>query len=1084
MRRPLVFSFLVYLLMALSAAGAEATVSASEEPPPPKPSTAVQQLLNEVARLVSDKKLTQALATADQALAVARERQDAPGEALTEQQRSLCLNGLGRTNEAVAALRAAAAAWRKAGDGPGQVGALVVAALPLLGEKPDERRRLLEQAVALAEAEPQRPLAAASMLHAMGLQFYDLGHPLDAQLLWQAAVAIRERFPASLDLASSLNNLGMIAHDLGKLGAAWDFYQRALAIERGLAPDSLEMAASLNNLGGVALDRGGLVAAWNFYQQALTIREKRGDSLAIANSLNNLAVVTQRQGNLVAARDYHERALAIQEKDPAAGSHDLAASLNNLGTISLDQGDLSAARHYYGRSLAIEQKLNENSLAVANTLSNLAAVALHAEDLNAARNFLQRALIIQQPLVPDSLDVARTLGHLGMIALRRRDLEVAWSLHEQTLRIKDKLSPGSLAVAISLNNLGVVAAEQRNLGAAREFHQKALAIGEKLAPDSLEMATSLTNLGAVYWDQNDLAAAEELARRAWRIVRLQALAVTGDEARQAFGASTVDYAANLMRCQVARQELPEAFVTLEEGRAQALQQLLFERRADLWSIAPKVRSAYQAALMAQGRAEQAISEAGLREALARRQLQEAAKTAPPLAHRKRLQEQLDAALKQLEKAQAAYTQARLGVDQAWGAVKKSAPRVFPQPLSPEQALRVVPRGALFVAFAVGEEQTHLFLLPSGAGDTTSLRVSTIPVGHQELKELVSDFAVAVAGIKDGAASPGLGTASRSRALFARLFPPAARQPVLTAKRLLLSPDGPLWNLPFAALVTNDTGPPRYLGLEKPLTYTPSLTLFAQFRNGQGLMPKNRKPVILAVGKPVFHRQPAIVATAEPRPRKTRGERSVLLPDGSPPDPLPQTGREAAAIARLYGGKPLIGEVATEASIRRHVGQADVVHLATHGYLHPHRGMSSGVLLTVPKREPKTLDSINDGALLAWEIRDQLKLRAELVVLSACETGKGNNVRGEGIVGLTRALQYAGARSIVASQWKVNDASTTTLMVAFHQKLRAGLPKDEALRQAMQLVKSNPETALPYYWAPFFLIGNPDNPSLGMGRETK
>jgi len=96
------------------------------------------------------------------------------------------------------------------------------------------------------------------------------------------------------------------------------------------------------------------------------------------------------------------------------------------------------------------------------------------------------------------------------------------------------------------------------------------------------------------------------------------------------------------------------------------------------------------------------------------------------------------------------------------------------------------------------------------------------------------------------------------------------------------------------------------------------------------------------------------------------------------------------------------------------------------------------------------------------------LKAQLVVLSACETGRGQNVRGEGIVGLTRALQYAGARSIVASQWAVADESTARLMVAFHQRLRRGLAKDEALRQAMAVVRRNPETARPYYWAPFFL----------------
>jgi CHAT domain-containing protein len=180
---------------------------------------------------------------------------------------------------------------------------------------------------------------------------------------------------------------------------------------------------------------------------------------------------------------------------------------------------------------------------------------------------------------------------------------------------------------------------------------------------------------------------------------------------------------------------------------------------------------------------------------------------------------------------------------------------------------------------------------------------------------------------------------------------------------------------------------------------------------------------------------------------------------------------------LYGSKPLLREEATEAALRQQIETANVIHLATHGYLHPVRAMSSGVLLTPPEKEPESGETDNDGALQAWEIYSQLKLKAELVVLSACESGRGQEVKGEGLIGLTRALQYAGARSIVASQWKVADQSTATLMAAFHRSLRQGLSKDEALRQAMAQVRQNPATSHPYYWAPFILVGDSDNLAL-------
>jgi CHAT domain-containing protein len=180
-----------------------------------------------------------------------------------------------------------------------------------------------------------------------------------------------------------------------------------------------------------------------------------------------------------------------------------------------------------------------------------------------------------------------------------------------------------------------------------------------------------------------------------------------------------------------------------------------------------------------------------------------------------------------------------------------------------------------------------------------------------------------------------------------------------------------------------------------------------------------------------------------------------------------------AVARLYAAVPLLDNRASEAEVRKRIGQADVIHLATHGYLHPYRPMSSGLLLTLPGQEPEAGETDNDGALQAWEIYSQIKLKADLVVLSACETGRGKHVQSEGIVGLTRALQAAGARSIVASQWKVADRSTSSLMVAFHRELRKGRAKDEALREAMAVVRRNPRTAHPYYWGPFVLTGDPD-----------
>jgi CHAT domain-containing protein len=146
-------------------------------------------------------------------------------------------------------------------------------------------------------------------------------------------------------------------------------------------------------------------------------------------------------------------------------------------------------------------------------------------------------------------------------------------------------------------------------------------------------------------------------------------------------------------------------------------------------------------------------------------------------------------------------------------------------------------------------------------------------------------------------------------------------------------------------------------------------------------------------------------------------------------------------------------------------KADILHFATHGFANADFPLTSGILLSPNKATDF------DGALQGWEILTGPKLKARLVVLSACETARGQTQRNEGVVGLTRAFQIMGAESLVASVWKVADDSTAKLLVSFHKHLKEGKDKATALQLAMLEIASNPETSSPYFWAPFLLLGD-------------
>ena len=280
--------------------------------------------------------------------------------------------------------------------------------------------------------------------------------------------------------------------------------------------------------------------------------------------------------------------------------------------------------------------------------------------------------------------------------------------------------------------------------------------------------------------------------------------------------------------------------------------------------------------------------------------------------------------------------------------------------------------------------------------------------------------------------------------------------------MVISVDGPLLSLPFAALVrSSPPDRPRYLVQWKPLHHVMSATVYAEMRRTRPVA--NARPVsIVAFGDP---RYPAVKTKPDP-------VRSAETPDTSPPGdlvpgapaeeldpevdvetrsgsrlaPLPGSADEVRAIAALYGAraKIFLGEAATEERARSVGRDVSVLHFAVHGLTNDRLPLNSALALSIPDRaDPKKAN----GLLQAWEIYDHIRLDADLVTLSACETAIGKEMRGEGLIGLSRAFLFAGAKSVLASLWKVTDRSTSELMVRFYTSFRKQPAKDEALRDA-------------------------------------
>jgi CHAT domain-containing protein/Tfp pilus assembly protein PilF len=837
------------------------------------------------------------------------------------------------------------------------------------------------------------------------------------------ASAAAQRLPSgSLSVADVLYQLGIIARDRGDLKGAHDDFARALAIQERLTPDSLEVARTLNYLGMVVSDQGDLKAGHDYYTRSLAIAERLApDGLDVANCLHNLGELAWERGDLVTAHDDFTRALAIYNRR-APNSTLAANTILMLGLVAEVRGDLETAHDYFAQALKRHTQISPDSIEVATALVNLGNVAHARGDLTAAHDNYSRALTILQRRVPDSTLVPNALTGLGFVAKARDDLTAAHDDHRRALEMRERQSPNSLRVAASLNNLGIVAGARGDLKTARDYYTRALKILQQLAPDSLDVAINLSNLGEVAFAERRFAEALDNYSRAIVLIEAQRRHIVSPEARALLVEQHTDRYAGLLRTYLALNDQSAAFSTLERARARSLVEMLSERRVDFAADAPKELLQKQQELDDQRN-------------IAYKQLS-------------KLDPEKDTA--RMEQLRADIAKIAIGQRQLVAEIRQKSPQYaalqYPQPLDLKGAQAALDAGTLLLMYLVGDDETYLFAVTK-----TNLQLHRLKVKRGELRERVEKFRLALAN--QAAFRP------RGRALYDLLVRPAQAQ-VDKAQRVLICPDGSLHTLPFAALIQGKDGG-RYFVEAKPLHTIVSMTVYAEIRKQQpSNHPTTQPSTLLAMGDPQY----------DALPEKVKQD---SLKRGMKLTPLPHTRLEVEAIQKLYGKQAVVrlGRDANESMAKSESAQATMVHFACHGVLDNRNPLASALALSAEGEAAHPGAPTEDGMLRAFEVLEKMKLNADLVVLSACETGLGEESKNEGIVGLTRAFQYAGAKSVVVSLWQIADESTAALMTAFYSELKKGTSKDVALQRAMATVRKNPKWAHPFFWAAFTQAGD-------------
>ncbi len=928
----------------------------------------------------------------------------------------------------------------------------------------------LQQGLTIARAIPDRSLQAVILA--------SLGQTYDAQ--GQSEQAIKS-YQQSLDIAKQLNNvkgagsiaggLAIVYERMGNYPKAIELNQYWLSIARELKDLISESAAlsglarayqaqdnypaalqalnqrlviikqfddqpnqqtALTILGNVYTKLGNYSQALQSHQQSLELAKVLNRQTAIPEVLNNIGNSYAALGKYQDALSAYQSALQLAEKlNLKLLQRDI---LNNLGVLFVSNlGDYSQGVEYYQKSLAVPLENNlavgeaeQNKLILESTIRS-GEVAQILDNTEQAKSYYVQSLSFAQKLGSPSLEVD-VFNHLGSLSSQMSKYSEAIKYYQQGWQIAEKIDyqPGSAA---ALRGLGATYDSLKNYEQASKNLQQALQVGRKIKDPYAEV-TALNNLGLSLFNSGKVQEAEKILRDGIAVQDNLRKDLTDANKISIFEQQARTYRL-LQRVLVKENKVEAALEVSEQGRARAFLDLL-----DL-NLLNRAKINLDAKII------------NLEE------VKQIAKSHNSILVEYSIVYNTTEAEQQTIKVQ--ESELFIWVVKPTGEISFRRQKLDLLQQQKISLSDLITRNIYNIATGINRDvqsPTTSNLITFVAGDRVSIssknsiagseayEVQSVNNQTQKMKVRLPSWEAGVTievPIADATKVASVNAQNQDlQQLYQLLIQPIADLlPKDPNARVIFVPQGKLFLVPFVAL--QDAGK-KYLIEKHTILTVPSIQVLDRTKELRRQVAKNKGEALI-VGNPTM-----------PRVRRDlRGELQQL-------ESLPNAEKEANAIAQILATKPLIGNQATKAQILSKISQARLIHFATHGLLDEVQGLGSAIALA-----PSGND---DGLLTAKEILD-LKLNAELVVLSACNTGVGR-ITGDGVIGLSRSLISAGVPSAIVSLWKVPDDHTASLMTEFYQQLQSNPDKAQALRQAM--LKTMKQRNYPTDWAAFTLIG--------------
>lgn len=967
-------------------------------------------------------------------------------------------------------------AWQDIGDAHWQ--ALTQYALAQTYRKsgnPKLEEESLNRALEFHLSEDDWRLTAAA-LNDLGLNQASAGKNESAESALKGALQLFETHgdPTHHDRrgqASARNNLAITYGRMGDYQKALEVFEPVPRLRReenfqAAANNALNTLAVINDKLGEpykALDYSNqALAGW----QELIKNKQRVEPDQLARALNSVALANERIGNLDLATQSYQDALKIPDM-----SADLRATiLDNHGDFYASQGDFESA-------LVLFTKVTESFKTIArldpdfkaSVLLHIGEVKLLQGDIDAAFSQFQQA----QAANPNRPKLSYVLTALGDCWRRRGDLSAALKSYKAALEIQKEIEDRR-GQAITLQKIGEVHAGSGDLEQASGEYYAALTLW-RAVKDLRGEAAILNDVAVLERQRDNLSAALEYSEEATRILESTRTRISSHKLRSSYFAEhekyyelNIDFKMTYARRNQSSQQLADALAASERSRARSFMDMLAEDRVNianqrddrLLTASDEIRRKVQAKTDAQttllsGKHSEA----------------QAAEIANELSELLTQQDEIESRIRSEDPKYADLTK--------------------PAVLTATEIQKQLDLDTTLLEYSLGDERSYVW-----AVTTDSIKGFQLPPRAEiespanRITKSLADRKRTVEGETDAQyerrreqADKEFNTASAE--LSDKIIRPLA--PLLGTKRLAIVADGALQRVSFAALPLPRAGaqPQRRLIDDHEIVYEPSASVLALQRSELG----NRKSAPRAVAilaDPVFGKDDARVESALPRinpPRNgsnsnggaggenatTRREVSRALEDiGLERFPrLNSSASEAKriiAVAPKGDNKEALGfDASRETAMSKELSEYRIVHFATHAVVDYEHPELSGIVLSLVDRKGQP----QDGYLRLHDIYN-LNLPSDLVVLSACQTGIGKEIKGEGLIALTRGFMYAGAPRVIASLWKVDDAATSNLMAEFYKQIFVnGQRPAAALRSAqMTLAKKHP----PADWAGFVLQG--------------